>query len=114
MIDHKSCNQILTCFSSTVVRQTRILQLYVVHSASHVCAQWTLLKWYHGDYKTNDNDQCERLYIFWSSTSQTLKELSPRRQVLQVLASDNAHLQNIDSTRYMVLSTHNSLIPLDI
>ena len=70
--------------------------------------------WYHGECKTNDNDQCERLYIFWSSTPQTLKELSPHRQVLQVLASDNVHLENIHNTRYMILSTHNSLITLDI
>ena len=60
----------------------------LVYSASHVCVQWkelTLLRWYHGEYKASDSDQPERLYIFWSSTSQTLQEISPHRQVLQVL-----------------------------
>ena len=67
---------------------------------------YILLMWYHGDYKMNDNDQCERLYIFWSITSQTLKELSSCRQVLQVLASDNAHLENIHCNRlwYSILT----------
>ena len=102
MITYTCFNHILASFSSKVVRQNRILKLYVVHSASHVCVQrkeFTLLSWYHGDYKMNDSDQYERLYIFWSSTSETLKELSPHRQVLQVLALDNAHLENIHSTR---------------
>ena len=74
----------------------------------------TLLKWYRAEHKASDYDQPERLYIFWSSTSQTLKELSPHRQVLQVLASDNAHLEKIHSTGYIILNTHNSFITLDI
>ena len=39
----------------------------VVYRASYICVQWnelTSLRWYHGDYKVNDNDQPERLFIF--------------------------------------------------
>ena len=39
----------------------------VVYRASYTCVQWnelTLLRWYHREYKVNDNDQPERLFIF--------------------------------------------------